>query len=564
MLTRKQETEARELAAGKLPRATAAKIPDTAEGARIFLDAVEQAEREQLVEGWTAERAAQGPSRAERRRKAQAKAQEVSAIRSKLQRSGEGHQTRSATLAKEAGEARMDDKVFDTFLKGARTRAAGVGIDEQLAVAERQYATTAQVLREPGPYDAGSPASWVRDVIVAREAQVSGPMTQLVSRSSTVDMSLPAVTERLDRHAQDVRHAMLRPGDKYGRQVRKMLHEGNRGEDEATHRRLAGEEVRSFTTGGGATASASGGQGAAFVTPAVLIDHIWAPFRSPYRAFCDQLDSSVALPEYGLTAYAPIVTTGTTVATQVEGAAVGEGVPVTSYISSPIVCKTGQIEVTQQFLDRAGPGIQGDQVLFTQLRQQLDAQIDAYSLNQAIAGAQTVTNNGSFAVTTASGVGGLMKDLKTAKNALHDTAGVRIRGSHVFASGDFVDYISGYADAQGRPMFVPTFDDNQLPIRAVGDQAGEGFSGYVLVGCALFADDNVPTVGTTSQTQLVVCRPDTILQLEGNPIPYVYPPSIAGSLTAILGARCYTATIARFKEGVATVSGSAYSASTFA
>lgn len=117
----------------------------------------------------------------------------------------------------------------------------------------------------------------------------------------------------------------------------------------------------------------------------------------------DQCDSSVALPTYGLNAYVPVVTTSTTVSTQTEGASVSEGDPTTSYTSAPIITKAGQITVSQQFLDRAGPGIAGDAVLFKQLRQQLDAQIDTAAINQALAGAQTVANNGTFTVTNTSG-----------------------------------------------------------------------------------------------------------------------------------------------------------------
>jgi hypothetical protein len=61
----------------------------------------------------------------------------------------------------------------------------------------------------------------------------------------------------------------------------------------------------------------------------------------------------------------------------------------------------------------------------------------------------------------------------------------------------------------------------------------------------------------------VIARPDTILQLEGAPIPYCYPPTYAGNLDAVLGARAYVATIPRFPSGVSVISGAAYAASTF-
>ena len=264
--------------------------------------------------------------------------------------------------------------------------------------------------------------------------------------------------------------------------------------------------------------------------------------------------------------YLTTVTSGTTAGTEAELAGVAEGDPVATLASSPVVTKAGQVTLTQQFLDRAGaPGMSGDQILFEQIRQQLDAQVDQYPSAQAVAGAQAVTNSGAFALATVTGVGGFLKDVKSAKNLLHDTAGVRLRGTHMFATGDFVDFIGSYSDAGGRPVFSPHYDNNYLPVRAGADNdpgGAEGYLGYIVNGLALVADDNIPASG--SNTQIIVCKPSTILQLEGAPVSYVYPPSFAGSLDAVLGVRQYVSTIARFPSGVSVISGSAYAASTFA
>jgi hypothetical protein len=337
-----------------------------------------------------------------------------------------------------------------------------------------------------------------------------------------------------------------------------MQHERSRDEDPTIHRKKAAEE-RALTTGGGITASASGGGGAAFVLPAILLKS-WAEYRSPYRAFADQCQPQ-EMPTWGMELYVPIVTTGTSVTTQTEGSTVSESSPVAALTNGAVVTKAGQVVLTQQWLDRAGSGIDGDVVLFEQLRNQLDAQIDAYAIAQAIAKAQTVSNTGSFALTGTSGVGGFLADLKSAKKKLTDTAGVRLRGTHAFATSDFCDYIAAYADAQGRPVFSPTLDDNRLPIRSVGDPLAEGFTGYILDGLCLFADDSIANSG--SNTQIIVARPDTVLLYEGSPIPYCSPPTVAGSLEAVLGVRAYTATIPLYPEGVATISGKAYEASQF-
>jgi hypothetical protein len=264
-----------------------------------------------------------------------------------------------------------------------------------------------------------------------------------------------------------------------------------------------------------------------------------------------------------MTAYIPAWTTGTTVGTHTEAGVVAEGDPVSGYVSGAVVEKAGQITVSQVFIDRAGPGIEGDVIAWTQLKEQLGAQVDAYAITQALAGAQTVSNSLAFALTTASGVGGLLGDLRKAKNLTRDAAGVRVQSTHCFATGDLVDFLTAYADAQGRPVFEPTFDDNLLPIRAGGDPDGEGYSGYVISGLALFSDDQIPTTTTANFAQIIVTRPSKILQLESAPVSYLMPQGAAANLEAVMGVRQYVTTIARFPSAVAVIGGAAYQASNF-
>lgn len=555
--------EARRMVAGLEPTF------EDAEEAREYLALIEMAERaHKRIRALDEEERQEKRSPKTLALRHAAKASELESIARRSELDAEKHAHRAAGIIVGREEAALSDDDYARYRKAARASVEEAELSRRAkrqAKAERKAQEKIRVQHEPGPYETrSSPHSWVRDVLVSAEPSLRG----LVDRSTTSKMDPEAVAERLSRHARDVGGALL-TRSKYGKRIEALLREGRRQEDATIHERRYREEVsalrsaefRALTTGGGATASAAGGGFAALVPPAILMDS-WARYRSPYRAFADQLDSSVPLPEFGLEAYVPIVSTGTTVSTQTEGSGVSEGDPVTGFASGAIVNKAGQITVTQQFLDRAGPGIAGDVVLYRQLHEQLDAQIDAYAIAQALAGAQAVTNAGTFAVASASGVGGFMKDLKSAKNLLHDAAGVRLRGTHAFAIGDFCDYLSAYADAQGRPLFTPTLDDNRLPIRSVGDQAAEGYTGYVLVGLALFADDNIPNA--SSNAQIIVCRPDTILLLEGEPVPYCYPPSVAGSLEAVLGVRCYTTTIPRFPTGIASISGAAYLASQFA
>jgi hypothetical protein len=483
--------------------------------------------------------------RAQRSRTA---ADELSLIRIRLASSAAGHLQRAAEQLVQAGNRPLGDDGYRQFRSSVARVVDHATTDAQLAKLEDEFRSRASVEVKPvDPYAKGSPHSWVQDVLADSD---SSPLATPADHDRA---------DRLQRHAAIVTRAIDKR-TRYGKAlIRAHAEESRRDEDPVVGRQRVERELRALTTGGGATASASGGT-AAFTTPAILLDE-WAKYRSPAATFIAQCDDSVELPPYGLNVYVPIVTTGTTVATDTEGSATSEGDPATSYASGAIVQKAGQLTVSQAVLDRVGPGISGDVVLFQQLKNQLAAQVDAYALTLVIANAATVTNSGSFALATTSGVGGFLGDVKKAKAKLTDTAGVRLRGTHVFALDDFVDFIGSYADAQARPVFSPAFDDNRLPIKSVGDGLAEGYSGYVVNGLALFGNSNIPN--SSSNIQLVVCRPDTILHLEGPPVAYCYPQGAAAHLEAILGVRQYCTTIAKFATGVAVISGAAYAATNF-
>ena len=483
--------------------------------------------------------------------RAEGRINELELIRTRLAASVDGHIRGAADTLIKSGPKPLSDADYKQYIGKVRHVADVARLDADLVSLREQYrAQQTRVVKEPGPYDAGSEHSWIMDVFATSDDGMT------FGRMNT------GHDERLRRHAKDVGRA-LQERSKYGlaieRQVLESVREPNStfAEQRLTSARM---ELRALASGGGATFTATTGA-SAFVPPAILMDQ-WATYRSPHASFVDQLNHDVPLPAWGITVYVPAWTTGTTVATHTELAAVAEGDPVSGYASGAVVEKAGMLTVSQVFIDRAGPGIEGDVIAWQQLKEQLGAQVDAYAITQVLANAQTVMNAGAFSVATTSGVGGLLGDLRKAKNLTRDTAGVRIQSTHCFATGDLVDYVSAYADAQGRPIFEPTFDDNLLPIRAGGDPAGEGYSGYVVSGLALFADDSIPLTG--SDTQLIVTRPSKILQLESAPVSYLMPQGAAGNLEAVMGVRQYVATVPRYPTGVAAISGAAYLASTFA
>lgn len=328
---------------------------DTPEDAKALLRQADALERAQRMERWAAddERAEANTTRA---RQHQARAAELKSIGQRLRSSGEGHIHRGSELVVGREHERLPEGEYAAFRKAVNAAAADYGLERDLAeLQEREERKAADIrVTESGPYEKGSPNSYIADVLVSADPELRG---LVAGRSAGADMRPKAVEARLARHAKDVRRAVIGRTE-YGRYVERMLREGSRREDADLHRSLASKQLREFrsgllTTAGGLTASASGGGAAAFVPPAFLMDE-WAAYRSPYAAFVGQCNSDVQLPAYGLEVYVPQVTAGTSVTTETELAGVSEGDSTTALLTAPVVLKSGQVTVTQQFLDRVG------------------------------------------------------------------------------------------------------------------------------------------------------------------------------------------------------------------
>jgi hypothetical protein len=323
-------------------------------------------------------------------------------------------------------------------------------------------------------------------------------------------------------------------------------------------------ELRNLTTGGGATASASGGGGAAFVSPYFMFDE-WAPFRGITRAFADQCDK-MPLPSWGMQVYVPAFSSTTSVTQQTEGQAVAETDPSTSLLGSGAVqTVAGQVTLTQQIHDRAFTGGGTfDRLVGKQLRQQLDQQVDVYCLTQALANANVVSGMSVFSIS------GVYQDQAAARENLADTAGTRLRPTHVFSTSDFYSYVTRQIGTDNRPIVVPTFAPG-FPIAVGADDNDQEnvpvwsrFTGTVMPGGTLwFTDDNIPSYGTTNETQVIVGAPaDSVILMEDEPILTAYPQSnLAGSLEVVLILREYVAAVVRHTNGIATISGVGYQSS---
>jgi len=344
--------------------------------------------------------------------------------------------------------------------------------DEYLAEKEKQHRIEA---REVDPYGAGSPHSWICDSLYIQDR---------AQYSAIADRVAPGVEERLARSLRIAARAVDKQ-DKYGRKLTAQWREMYRGhmDRNAAEARVQRELRTILTSGGGATASSANGGVSAFVTPVLLLTQ-WAAYRSPRRYLADTLNASEPLPSYGMMVYVPSVGAPTTVNDSTgEGNALPEGDPQpVEFLSATVEQHEGKVTVSQAVLDRVGPGMAADVFLFHQLKDQLGASVDAMAISAMTTGAATVTDSGTFLVVGTSGLGtnSVARDVAKAKAALTDTAGVRVRASHLYATSDVLDTLSSWGDAEGRPLLPFRYDPDHQ-----GEAEGHGLCGPLFRPCRL-------------------------------------------------------------------------------
>jgi hypothetical protein len=354
----------------------------------------------------------------------------------------------------------------------------------------------------------------------------------------------------------------IQQGGDYGKRCKAILGETWREEDPVQHRQRVEREYRAFTTGGGAVASASGGQAAAFVSPYFLLAQ-WAPYRSPIRTFCDQC-ANFPIPPFGMEVYIPVFTSADKASLQTEGATVAETVPSTSFEGARVETATGQLALSQQWADRMNTGGgQFDELIAQELGWRVDAEIGKYVINQALAGATVVSGQSAYSE------GNFWKDLATARESLADTTGTRLRATSMFTTTDLYGFITRQVDkTTERPIWPPWYA-TAFPLASDTDNfKGPNwpkyarYMGTVMPGDLVWlTDDAIPTYGTTAFTQIVVSAPAvSMVVCEGEGVTTATPETFANELRVVLNFRKYIAAVTRHAAGTATIQGAAYPA----
>src|ERR1019366_4343333 len=195
--------------------------------------------------------------------------------------------------------------------------------------------------------------------------------------------------------------------------------------------------------------------------------------------------------------------------------------------------------------------------------------VDTYALQQALAGAGSqpwTGSSGAFDLTTTSGSGGFYGQVSKAKAAIRTTAGTVLNATHLFLTPQIWEYIAATADSTGRPLVAPNYA-GVMNAAAAGSQDGdvgiEGVTAYRLAGLPAFTDANIPSIGTTSESQAIVGDLNEVYVYEGAVVPRVIPQTYANQLSTLLQIYSYLAVVVRYPLGVVSIFGTPFATPTY-
>ncbi len=430
--------------------------------------------------------------------------------------------------AREARDA-IADKM--TEMREDRARAKSVaearrdaGLDEDAT------ADGSKVINEPRTYGPGSTNSYFADFVRSQSPQWKGH---------------DEARARLAKHATEVSSEM-RSGSAEGLRAASAVKEAYRGgsaRDVAYAQNELRDRFDAETRTGMDTTSASGGS---FVTPQYYVSD-YAPYRQFGRIFIDAANKQ-ALPDYGMEVYIPSVSNAAGVGSQAsQNTGIDETDPTAQYLSAALNTLAGQVTVSQQLLDRAGPNFAFDKMIFDQLNRAYAVAVDQYVLTQAIATAGTIAANTSFTVPYA------FEKIGQAKAATVDAAGTVLPATHAFFTPARWEFISTQSNTNGAPYVQPNYAGVFQAIAAgsAGMPNVEGDTGFTISGLNVFEDGNIPLQSTVDQT--IVAHMPEVWVWEGDLVPRTIPQTYAQDLSVLLQLYAYVTCIVRYPLAVQTV-----------
>jgi len=369
--------------------------------------------------------------------------------------------------------------------------------------------------------------------------------------------------DRLMRH-QEQMEGILRAGPAGKDEKGKAAYRAMRSYERENRRyRSDTRENRAVSTG-----SSSMGDFA----PTIYMLPEYAPYRTYGRTLIDNLRKR-PLPETGLTFAVPLITQPTQGVNQTNSNTQGanENQTVTSrdmtatYQTGVLQTIIDNLNVSQQYLDRVGPGIEGDMIVHDDQQRQVNRSLNIYAWNQLYAAALAASPVAAVLYTDTTFAPQKFKaQAHAAKATIRKTDGTVAYPTHFFGDADLWESIEGAYDSNGRPYVVPQ-GVAYNPI-AVGDNndAPEGYTGFKFAGLPAFADEAMFTSwsGGAASPGSSTYHPGVIgafdiasYWMEGAPVVRVLPQPGASTLTVLIQSYVYAAYVSIYAEAIQLIFG---------
>lgn len=352
---------------------------------------------------------------------------------------------------------------------------------------------------------------------------------------------------RLEQHQNELQAiARYAPGSPEGRAITRY---------ERENRRLgSGHEQRTVST----SATSMGD----FAPPLFFLTE-WAPYRTYGRTLIDQMKSH-PMPETGLTFNVPKITTPTEAQTQAtQNTTVSTRTMVSTYESGTLHTIVDNLKVSQQYLDRVGPGINGDMIVRDDQQRQVNRTLNIFAWKTLLAAATHVTF--ATVTTTKFTAAKFNQAIHKAKAAIEKTDGLVAYPTHLFSDVDLWESVEGAYDKNNRPFVVP--QGQAFNPLAVGDSTNvpEGYTGFRFASMPAFKDQanevawlTLQSATTTKKAQhvaLVAALDISAYWLEGMPVIRVLPQPYANQLTVLIQEYVYCSAIVVYANGLQAVYG---------
>jgi hypothetical protein len=389
-----------------------------------------------------------------------------------------------------------------------------------------------------------------------------------------------AAQKRLENHEQEMENVLRRAehGTKEYRAVSRLFQE---------NRRFAsgpGVETRETIVNGGPSISSSGSPNdmAPFSPPIFFLPE-YATYRTYGRTYIDQL-STFPLPATGMSYFVPKITTPTQAYNQAtEGASISTQDLASEYESGTLYTLVNNLNVSQQYLDRVGPGIAGDQIVNRDQTAQLNRALNVYAWQNTLQNSSIGTQADTDTTSTYSGwatfngpsVAAYRSAVAKGSIAIQTTDGIVAYPTHFFTDAQLWETVAAAYDENYRPFVVPQGVAFNPLFTGTDASVPEGYTGYSFGGVSAFKDQALQVAAALltyagagvsgngsaafdadSGNHLgVIGAFDLALKwMEGTPVLRVLPQPGAATLTVLIQQYVYCALVPVYPGAVQVVS----------